>query len=54
MWVEASRLTVVMRQTKDRGRVSRGEKKDDKGQGGIGVGKEMRDRLGWEDKWMTV
>jgi hypothetical protein len=50
MWVEVSRLTVVMRQTEERVRVSRGKKKDDKRQGGIGVGKEMRDRLGWEDE----
>lgn len=49
-----TRLNVVMRQTEERVRVSRGKKKDDKGQGGIGVGQKMRGRLGWEDKWKTV
>lgn len=50
MWEEVSRVTVVMRQTEERVRVSRGKKKDDKRQGGIGVGKEMRDGLGQEGK----
>jgi hypothetical protein len=44
MRVEVSRLTVVMRQTEERVRVSRGNKKQDERQDGIWVGVEMRDR----------
>jgi hypothetical protein len=42
--VGVSRLTVAIRQTAERVRVSRGNKKQDERQDGIWVGVEMRDR----------